>query len=130
MYNPKLMGFHQPLTHLFNDGNGLPDRQLARSFDERFEVLPGDKFHGDIQESLCFTQVVHSADILVDDLSGESQLVAKALDHLGIIRDIRTKQLECDLFLYSLVKNLIDSTHTTPPQFLKNIVSVGEDAPS
>jgi hypothetical protein len=64
----------------------------------------------------------------VDDLSGEFQFITEALDHLRIIGDIRPQQLEGDLFSNPLVKNLVDFSHTTPSQFLQNIVSISKSA--
>jgi hypothetical protein len=76
--------------------------------------------------TLVFSQIVHPADIPVGDLAGQLELVPEAGDRLLIAGDIRSDDLDGDLFLDLYVEGFIDLAHAAMAELFNDLVAAGE----
>ncbi len=72
------MGFYQPLTHLFGHTDGCSHAQLFCHPEHTLQIFARHIFHSDVVGSFLFIQIIHAADMFIDNLAGEFQLVAEA----------------------------------------------------
>ncbi len=73
--------------------------------------------------------MIHSADILVGDLAGISQLVPESLNPLLITSDFWFQELQGDLLVYLVIKDLIYSPHSSFTQLLDDLVPLIKSRP-
>jgi hypothetical protein len=71
-------------------------------------------------------QIMHPANILVDDLAGKFQFIAEALDGLSICCNLGPDELESHLFFDLGVKDLIDFSHSPFSQLFDDLVTAGK----
>ena len=95
--------------------------------DQALQVLTRNVLHGDEMDAPVLGQVVHPADVLVDDPAGDLQLVAEALERPPVGGDLGADQLEGDLVLDQLVDRPVNLAHPAPAQLLDDQVPAGED---
>ena len=121
------MSFGEPPRDLHSEGDRRSDRQLPRSQNEALQIFPGDIFHRDVVNSVRFIQVIHPTDVLMDDLTGEFQLVAETLEGLLIGGDFRFQELQGHDFLYLVIEDLEDFAHSSPAEFFNDLVPVRKE---
>ncbi len=122
------VGLGQSVRDLLGDGQHLGFGEMSRPPDEAFEVLAGHVLHGDEMKLPNLAQVVHAADVGVGDLAGELELVPEALDRPLVGGDLGLEELERDILLDLLVKDLVDAAHPALADLLDDFVTVGEGA--
>ncbi len=121
------VGLGQAFRDLARDRHGPAGRQLADLADEALEVLAVDVFHGDERRPVRPADVEHPADVPVDDRAGRLELVAEALDRLGVGGHFGPEELQGDLLVELGVVDLVDAAHAAPAELFDDLVPPGED---
>ncbi|MBA7654529.1 hypothetical protein ES703_62409 [subsurface metagenome] len=124
------MGFRQSLTYLLSNVNGCPHTHLFCHPDQTFQILTGHKLHRDEVSALFFIEVIHAADIFMDDLASEFQFIGKAFDYIFIRGNFCLYELESHFFFDLLVFYSVDNTHPPLSQFFDHFIPARENSPS
>ncbi len=122
------VGFFQSIGGLPGDGESFLCRDRASPPDERFEVFAGHIFHGDVVSALVLIDIVHPANVLVGNFSGELQFVLETGDNFDIARDFGAEELQGDLFIDLCVDDSIDRAHAAAAEFFDHFKPSGKEA--
>ena len=74
-------------------------------------------------------ELVHPANVLVSDLTGQLDFVAEAVNGFIVDGDIRVKNLESDFFADLLVLGPVDDDHPARAQLLDQLEPACEKFP-
>jgi hypothetical protein len=92
-----------------------------------FQRLAFEQFHGDEGATLEFADVINSADVGVIERRRGAGFAAKALDGLGVLRNIVGKKFQGHVAAQARVLGFINDAHTSAAQFFHHVV-VGDGA--
>ena len=110
-------------THSFDRGKFSPFPQ------QRFQIAALDIFHGEKLHPIGLAKVVDPDHVLVRNLPRQDQFLLEALENRWGVREFRTNDFQSDQAIEFAVLGLVNRSHATFAQQMKDLVSPAQHSP-
>src|SRR5687768_864756 len=114
----------QSATDLASDVYGASDAEHADSIEQRADRFTLNVLHRNARTFPDVREFVDAADVLVGDFPSDAQFILKALHHQLVVQDFAFEDFQGDTLRCLAIHGLVNNTHATAANFLKNVVSV------